>query len=100
MIPGPSGSEQASARPTVVIVSAGFGRLRAARALRHLRVDVVLIDRHNYHLFQPLLYQVAIAGLEPCAGQIIGFRNKIFVVLNWAWDYLFYERASRLITDE
>src|SRR5256885_9718014 len=52
-------------RPTVVIVGAGFGGLRAARALRKAPVDVVLVDRHNYHLFQPLLYQVATAGLEP-----------------------------------
>ena len=53
------------ARPTVVIVGAGFGGLRAARGLRKAPVDVVLVDRRNYHLFQPLLYQVATAGLEP-----------------------------------
>jgi len=52
-------------RPTVVVVGGGFGGLRAARALRRVPVDVVLVDRHNYHLFQPLLYQVATAGLEP-----------------------------------
>ncbi len=52
-------------RPRVVIVGAGFGGLRAARTLRHAPIDVILIDRHNYHLFQPLLYQVATAGLEP-----------------------------------
>jgi NADH dehydrogenase len=52
-------------RPTVVVVCAGFGGLRAARALRKAPVNVLLVDRHNYHLFQPLLYQVATAGLEP-----------------------------------
>jgi len=51
--------------PTVVIIGAGFGGLRAARALRRVPVQVVLVDQHNYHLFQPLLYQVATAGLEP-----------------------------------
>ena len=53
------------ARPRVVIVGAGFGGLGAARALARSEVDVVLIDRNNYHLFQPLLYQVAVAGLNP-----------------------------------
>ena len=51
--------------PSVVIVGAGFGGLNAARALRRAPVQVVLFDRNNYHLFQPLLYQVATAGLEP-----------------------------------
>src|SRR5882762_10439494 len=51
--------------PTVVVVGAGFGGLNAARALRGVPVQVVLVDRNNYHLFQPLLYQVATAGLEP-----------------------------------
>jgi len=52
-------------RPTVVIVGAGFGGLRAARALARAPVQLLLVDRNNYHLFQPLLYQVATAGLEP-----------------------------------
>jgi NADH dehydrogenase/putative oxidoreductase len=51
--------------PRVVIVGGGFGGLSCARALRHARVSVTLIDRDNYHLFQPLLYQVATAGLSP-----------------------------------
>jgi NADH dehydrogenase len=55
----------AQADKVVVVVGAGFGGLRAARALRRAPVQVVLIDRNNYHLFQPLLYQVATAGLEP-----------------------------------
>jgi len=52
-------------RPRVVIIGGGFGGLSAARALAQAPVDVTLIDRHNYHLFQPLLYQVATAGLAP-----------------------------------
>jgi NADH dehydrogenase len=51
--------------PLVVIVGGGFGGLEAARALRKAKVQVLLIDRSNHHLFQPLLYQVATAGLSP-----------------------------------
>jgi NADH dehydrogenase len=51
--------------PRVVIVGAGFGGIAAARALVNAPVSITLIDRHNYHLFQPLLYQVATAGLSP-----------------------------------
>jgi NADH dehydrogenase FAD-containing subunit/uncharacterized membrane protein YphA (DoxX/SURF4 family) len=51
--------------PRVIIVGAGFGGLACAAALRRARVSVTLVDRHNYHLFQPLLYQVATAGLSP-----------------------------------
>ena len=53
------------ARKTVVIVGAGFGGLSAAKALKGADVEVVLIDRTNHHLFQPLLYQVATAALSP-----------------------------------
>ena len=58
----PRAAEQ-SAR--VVIVVAGFGGLAAASGLALAPVDVTVIDRHNYHLFQPLLYQVATAALSP-----------------------------------
>ena len=58
-------SPESPARPQVVIVGAGFGGLFAAQALADSPVDVTVIDRHNYHLFQPLLYQVATAGLSP-----------------------------------
>ncbi len=51
-------------RPHVVIIGAGFGGLNAAKRLEKAAVDVTLIDRHNYHTFQPLLYQVATAGLN------------------------------------
>jgi len=52
-------------KPRVVIVGAGFGGLRLARELRRAPVEVVLVDQHNYHVFQPLLYQVATAALDP-----------------------------------
>jgi NADH dehydrogenase len=51
--------------PHVVIVGAGFGGLETAQKLAHAPVRITLLDRHNYHLFQPLLYQIAIAGLVP-----------------------------------
>jgi NADH dehydrogenase len=51
--------------PRIVIVGAGFGGLAVARALSHVDVEVTLVDRQNHHLFQPLLYQVATAGLSP-----------------------------------
>jgi NADH dehydrogenase len=53
------------ARPHVVIVGGGFGGLYCARALGRAPVDITLVDRRNYHLFQPLLYQVATASLSP-----------------------------------
>ena len=56
---------QAPGRPRVVIVGCGFGGLFAARALRQVPADVLMIDHNNYHLFQPLLYQVASAALAP-----------------------------------
>jgi NADH dehydrogenase len=55
----------AASRPRVVIAGAGFGGLTCARALKHAPVDVLLVDRNNFHLFTPLLYQVASALLDP-----------------------------------
>jgi len=52
-------------RPHVVVIGGGFGGLATARGLANADVDVTLIDRHNHHLFQPLLYQVATAALTP-----------------------------------
>lgn len=54
-----------TARPKIVVVGAGFGGLTVVRNLRHAPVDIVVIDRRNHHLFQPLLYQVATAVLSP-----------------------------------
>ncbi len=52
-------------KPEIVIIGAGFGGLATARGLRHAHATVTLVDRQNHHLFQPLLYQVATAGLSP-----------------------------------
>ena len=52
-------------KPRVVIVGGGFAGVAAARALRLAEANVILIDKHNHHLFQPLLYQVATAALHP-----------------------------------
>ncbi len=62
--------------PRVVIVGAGFGGLQCARALRDEPVEVLLIDRHNYHLFTPLLYQVASCLLSP--SEIAAPLRKVF----------------------
>jgi NADH dehydrogenase len=63
-------------RPRVLIIGAGFGGLEAARALGKHALDITLIDRRNFHLFQPLLYQVATAALSP--GDIAWPTRSIF----------------------
>lgn len=63
-------------KPRIVIVGGGFGGLNAARALRRADAEVVLLDRKNHHVFQPLLYQVATAALSP--GNIATPLRKIF----------------------
>src|SRR3982751_421301 len=59
-----STNPQAHARPRVLVIGCGFGGLEAVRALSRQPVDITLVDRTNHHLFQPLLYQVATAGLS------------------------------------
>ena len=49
----------------IIIIGAGFAGLQAAKGLKSSLFDLIIIDKHNYHLFQPLLYQVATAGLSP-----------------------------------
>jgi NADH dehydrogenase len=72
--------------PRVVIIGAGFGGLWAAKALADAPLEVVVIDRQNYHLFQPLLYQVATAGLSPAdiaapIRSIVGMYRNVTVML-------------------
>ncbi|HLW84207.1 MAG TPA: NAD(P)/FAD-dependent oxidoreductase [Candidatus Sulfotelmatobacter sp.] len=59
------GYANGGAKPRVVIVGAGFGGLNAAKTLAHAKAQITVIDRKNHHTFQPLLYQVATAGLSP-----------------------------------
>ncbi|MBI5024991.1 MAG: NAD(P)/FAD-dependent oxidoreductase [Candidatus Omnitrophica bacterium] len=65
-----------TSRPRVVIIGGGFGGLELAKRLKGLDVQIILIDKNNYHTFQPLLYQVATAALEP--DSIIYSLRKIF----------------------
>jgi NADH:ubiquinone reductase (H+-translocating) len=60
-----AGPSAGSSRPRIVIIGAGFGGLSAAKRLGKVAADVIVIDRRNHHLFQPLLYQVATAALSP-----------------------------------
>ena len=59
---------QRNEKKRIVIVGGGFGGLRLATELRNSGMQVVLVDRNNYHQFPPLIYQIASAGIEP--GQI------------------------------
>jgi NADH:ubiquinone reductase (H+-translocating) len=104
--------------PKVVIIGAGFGGLAAAKALRNARAHVTLVDRRNHHLFQPLLYQVATAGLSPAQiatpirailrsqrnadvvlGKVVGVDVAAKQVLlddqNLAYDYLIIATGAR-----
>lgn len=87
--------------PRVVVVGAGFGGLTAARKLSHAPVKITLIDRKNHHTFQPLLYQVATAGLSP--GEIaapirwiVRGRKNIEVLLGEVRDFDLNRRVVKL----
>ena len=87
--------------PHVVIIGGGFGGLTAAQAFRRAKVRVTLIDRTNHHLFQPLLYQVAIAGLSPAdiaspIRSIVRKQKNISVLLDEATGVDFASRTVRL----
>lgn len=57
-------SSMENGKQKIVIVGGGFGGIELAKKLRNANVDVYILDKHNYHTFQPLLYQVATGGLE------------------------------------
>ena len=98
---GHDGGRQVRARtvPQVVIVGGGFGGLTATQSLRSARVDVVLIDRTNHHLFQPLLYQVATAALSPGdiaspLRTILQRQRNVRILMD---DVLAVDRAKRIV---
>ncbi len=65
-----------SNKPRIVVIGGGFAGVQLVKSLRKLPYQIVLLDRHNYHTFQPLLYQVATAGLEP--DSIAGALRQLF----------------------
>lgn len=86
-------------RPKVVVIGGGFGGLAAVRGLRRAAVDVTLVDKRNHHLFQPLLYQVATAGLAPSdiaepLRAILADQRNVDVVLGEVVDV---DRAGRAV---
>jgi NADH:ubiquinone reductase (H+-translocating) len=85
--------------PRVVIIGGGFGGLSAAKTLRHASVDLLLIDRRNHHVFQPLLYQVATAGLSPgdIASPIRWILRSQANVRVWLADVTSIDTAQRII---
>jgi NADH dehydrogenase len=100
----------ATEKPTVAIIGAGFAGLYAARTLRDAPVQVLLIDQHNYHTFQPLLYQVATAQLEPdeIARTVRGifrrqpnltFRQETVTGVDWRANELLVRSGERLAFD-
>ena len=79
--------QQSSSIPRVVIVGGGFGGLYAARALAKAPVQITLVDKRNYHLFRPMLYQVATGLLSadeiaPLLRVVLGRQNNMSVVLS------------------
>lgn len=92
---------KASGLPRVVVIGAGFGGLEAARRLAKLSVQLTIIDRKNHHTFQPLLYQVATAGISP--GEIaapirwiLRGRNNVEVLLGEVVDFDLPRRTVKL----
>jgi NADH dehydrogenase len=97
----PQGPKMVQARPRVVIVGCGFGGLFAARALRRAPIDLLVIDKNNYHLFQPLLYQVASAALGPAdiaqpIRRILRDQNNALVILGTVESVSLAERCIYL----
>jgi NADH dehydrogenase len=95
-----SASPPNASPPRIVIVGAGFGGLWTAKSLANAAVEVVIIDRENYHLFQPLLYQVATAGLSPAdvAAPIRGIVGRFRNITVMLGEVIAVDVAARTVT--
>ena len=92
-------------QPHIVIIGAGFGGLTCAQALRGAPVRITLVDRTNHHLFQPLLYQVAMAGLSPAdiaspIRSILRKQSNVTVLLDEATRIDYDRQVVHLTNDE
>ena len=92
-------------QPHIVIIGAGFGGLTCAQALRHAPVRITVVDRTNHHLFQPLLYQVAMAGLSPAdiaspIRSILRKQSNVTVLLDEATGIDYDRQVVHLTNDE
>lgn len=88
-------------RPKILIIGGGFGGLKAAESLARLPVQVTLVDRRNHHTFQPLLYQVATAGLSPAEiaapiREILAKHDNVEVLLGEVTDFDLARRTAKL----
>jgi NADH dehydrogenase len=88
-------------RPRVIVVGGGFGGLDTTKSLAHLPVQITLVDRKNHHTFQPLLYQVATAGLSPAEiaapiREIFARRKNVEVLLGEVLDFDLERRIVKL----
>src|SRR5215469_10991397 len=88
-------------QPHIVVIGGGFGGLKAAESLAHLPVQITLVDRRNHHTFQPLLYQVATAGLSPAEiaapiREILARYENVEVLLGDVIDFDLEQRTVKL----
>src|SRR6266536_1841490 len=88
-------------QPRIVVIGAGFGGLQAARALAKLPFRITLIDQKNHHTFQPLLYQVATAGISPAEiaapiRWILRGRKNVEILLGEVLDFDLHQKVVKL----